>query len=262
MRQRERRRTLVAIVGVWRVLDRGRARAIAFSNDLSYAKVYKVREHGLTQARTKPEDSTSRARCAAPPQDCYAVCVTIGSASPILDEARRPLRRVEYDKLVETGLLRDERVELLYGSIVQMSPIGAPHSGTVQYLTELLVLALQGRASVRIQLPFAANDSSEPEPDVAVVPPGRYVDDHPSVASLIVEVADSSLKLDREIKARLYAESGVPEYWVVNLVDRLIEVHTHIVRGAYTRVTPYQPGEAIRLQRFSDVEVAASSVLP
>src|SRR5437879_3175316 len=98
-------------------------------------------------------------------------------AQPLANELpaelrRRPLKRVEYDRLVQTGMLRDEHVELLYGSIVQMSPIGAPHSGTVQRLTELLVLALHGRAAVRVQLPFAASDASEPEPDVAVVPPG------------------------------------------------------------------------------------------
>lgn len=187
--------------------------------------------------------------------------MNIGTAADIPDAVRRPLKRIEYDRLVEAGLLRDERVELLYGSMVQMSPIGAPHSGTVQALTELLVLALQGRASVRIQSPFAAGESSEPEPDVAVVPPGRYVTDHPSVAWLIVEVADSSLKIDRETKARLYAECGVEEYWVVNLVDAQIEVHTTIVRGVYSRVTPFRTGEAVRLQRFPDVEIPVSSIL-
>ena len=177
-------------------------------------------------------------------------------------ELRRPLRRAEYDKLVEAGLLRDEHVELLYGSIVRMSPIGAPHSGTVQRLTELLVLALHGRAAVRIQSPVAAGTESEPEPDVAVVPPGRYVDDHPSEVWLIIEVAESSLATDRGTKARLYAEAAVEEYWVVNLVDRLVEVHTHIVRGAYTRVTPYRVGETVCSTRFPDLQIAVGDILP
>jgi Uma2 family endonuclease len=185
-----------------------------------------------------------------------------GSELKVAEALRRPLRRVEYDKLVEAGLLRDERVELLYGSIVQMSPIGAPHGGTVQRLNELLVLALHGRASVRIQSPFAASDASEPEPDVAVVPVGRYTTAHPSLAMLLIEVADSSLAVDRETKARLYAESSVPEYWVVNLVDRIIEVHTTIVRAVYTRVIPYQAGESVRLESFPDVSIAAAEVLP
>jgi Uma2 family endonuclease len=175
---------------------------------------------------------------------------------------RRPLRRVEYDKIVEAGMLQNERVELLFGSIAIMSPIGAPHSGTVQRLNEMLVVALAGRASVRIQSPFAASDSSEPEPDVAIVPRGRYVDEHPKEAWLIIEVADTSLRIDREAKARLYAECGVGEYWVVNLVDRQVEVHTDIVRGAYSRTIPFRPGESIVPRRFSDLIIAVADVLP
>lgn len=176
-------------------------------------------------------------------------------------EAVRPLRRVEYERLVLLGCFENERVELLYGTVVRMSPHGAPHDAVVQRLTRLLVPALLGRADVRVQSAFAAADSSEPEPDVAVVPPGDYDEAHPSAAWLIIEVAASSLTLDRGIKARLYAESCVPEYWVVNLPDRLIEVHSEPVGGAYTRVTPFRPGEAIRLGRFPDVEVPVASVL-
>ncbi|CAN5922738.1 Uma2 family endonuclease [soil metagenome] len=174
----------------------------------------------------------------------------------------RPLKRVDYDTLVQAGSLRDERVELLYGWIVNMSPTGAPHSGTVQRLTELLVLALHGRAAVRIQSPFAAGDASEPEPDVAVVPPGRYTSNHPVEAWLIVEVADSSLKVDRDVKSRLYAESGVLEYWLVNLIDGLIEVHAGAVRGVYTSGTPYRAGEQITLEHFPDVALRVADILP
>jgi Uma2 family endonuclease len=187
----------------------------------------------------------------------------VSAASPIAIPApRRPLRRAEYDALIAAGHFRDERIELLYGSLVEKSPIGAPHSGTVQVLTKLFIRALGDRAEVRIQSPFGASDDSEPEPDVAIVPPGRYLDAHPTEAWLIVEVADSSLRVDREVKARLYAESGVAEYWIVNLVDGLVEVHTHPLRDAYTRVTPYRRGERIALQRFTDVEIAAADVLP
>ncbi len=177
-------------------------------------------------------------------------------------EQRRPLKRSEYDKLTELGVFGDERLELLYGSIARMSPIGAPHSSALQRLTELFVLALHGRAVVRIQSPLAASDDSEPEPDVAIVPPGRYSDAHPSQAWLLIEVAESSLSTDRGMKARLYAECGVPEYWVVNLVDGQIEVHTSIVRGVYTRVVPFKRGERVRLQQFADVEIDVTEVLP
>lgn len=163
--------------------------------------------------------------------------------------------------MVEGGLFVDERVELLYGAIVRMTPIGAPHDAALQRLNRRLVLAIRERAWVRIQSSFAASDGSEPEPDVAVVPPGDYDDAHPTEAWLIVEVADTSLELDRTVKARLYAECGVPEYWVVHLVDGLVEVHTEPVRGAYARVTPYRKGSAIGRQRMPDIEVAVDEVL-
>jgi hypothetical protein len=87
----------------------------------------------------------------------------------------RPLRRVEYEKLVEHGAFVDERLELVEGLLVPMSPIGPSHGSSVQKLTHVLVVALDGRAGVRVQLPFAALDTSEPEPDVAVVPLGDSI---------------------------------------------------------------------------------------
>lgn len=181
--------------------------------------------------------------------------------SQLSPDQPRPLARVEYERMVELGFFRDERVELLYGTVVRMSPHGAPHDYVVQRLTELLVLALHRKASVRIQSAFAASDGSEPEPDVAVVPAGDYHAAHPARAWLIVEVADTSLAKDRVVKGKLYAECGVPEYWVVNIVDGIIEVHTEIVDGAYGRVTPYRKGDSVALQHFPDVELAVTDVL-
>jgi Uma2 family endonuclease len=175
-------------------------------------------------------------------------------------EALRPLRRTEYARLVDLGCFDEERVELLYGMVVRMSAKGPVHDAVIQRLNEILVLALQGRAAVRIQSAFAATDASQPEPDVAVVPPGDYDDGHPSEAWLIVEVADTSLLRDRG-KARLYAEAGVNEYWLVDIQHGLVEVHTDIVDAVYTRVTPYRPGDSIRPQRFPDVEVRVSQML-
>src|SRR5580704_11900392 len=91
-------------------------------------------------------------------------------------------------------------------------------STSVTRLNKLLVRALGDRAEVRVQAPFGASDVSEPEPDLAVVPPGSYLDEHPSRAHLLIEVADSSLQDDRRIKGPLYAAAGVPEYWIVDLV--------------------------------------------
>ena len=131
----------------------------------------------------------------------------------------------------------------------------------VQKLTELLVLALHGRAAVRCQSSFAALEFSEPEPDFVVAPPADYDTDHPAEAHLIIEVAESSLALDRGKKLRLYASCAVPEYWVVNLPERCIEVYTGPVPGAYSRVERYERGQSIRLVAFPDVSFAVSDVL-
>lgn len=160
------------------------------------------------------------------------------------------------------GLFVGERVELLYGYITEMSPIGVPHSAVIQLLVEVLIRALGERASVRPQSPFIASDESEPEPDIAVVPRGDGLTEHPRRAHLIIEVADSSLAADSGIKARLYAESGVPEYWVVNLRDWVVQVHTDPLAGIYSRLMPYRRGERIRLLRFPEVEIAVDEFLP
>lgn len=117
-------------------------------------------------------------------------------------ETVRPLRRAEYDRLVELGHFQDERIELLEGQLVQMSPIDSRHSSAVQLLGARLLPALVGRATVRIQSPFGVLDTSEPEPDVSIVPTNDYVDEHPTTAYLLIEVAETSLHLDRVLKAR------------------------------------------------------------
>jgi Uma2 family endonuclease len=176
-------------------------------------------------------------------------------------ERFRPLRRVEYDKLIQLGAFRDEKIELLQGVLVPMSPIGPQHSSAVQKLTALLVPALAGRAAVRIQSPFAALEISEPEPDVAVVPSGDYDTDHPDRAYLIVEVAESSFAIDGGVKQRLYAACQVPEYWIVNVVDRLIEVYNEPACGSYERVQRYERGQSLRLSSFPDLEIRVTDVM-
>ena len=162
--------------------------------------------------------------------------------------------------MVAAGFFRDERVELIQGVVVQMSPQNAPHSYAIQILNRLLMPRLLGRADVRVQLPFVADGHSVPEPDLAVVPAENYRDAHPSRAFLIIEVADSSLKFDRQEKADLYARAGVPEYWVVNLADRIIERYSEPTSGAYARVTPFRSGETVQILAFGDVGVPANEV--
>jgi len=169
--------------------------------------------------------------------------------------------RAEYDRMVEIGLFDNEKVELLKGYIVRMSPQKSRHAGAVQYLTHFFVQTLggSGRASVRVQLPLAAGPDSEPEPDVALVPAAAYRDRHPDTAFLIIEVAETSLAADRE-KAEIYAEGGVSEYWIVDTEHEIVEVHSEIVGGVYARVTPYRRGQAIAPLAFPDVMLSVSDV--
>jgi Uma2 family endonuclease len=183
------------------------------------------------------------------------------STAPILWQSSRRIKRSEYEKMIEVGVFGEERVELLYGIIVEMPPKGPPHDSAIQRLTKRLFAAIGDRAEVRVQSAFAASDGSEPEPDVAVVPTGSYRDAHPDQAFSIIEVADGSLAIDRGTKAQLYAESGVPEYWIVNVRDAIVEVHTDIVRDAYTHVTPYRAGDRVALTKFPDIELAVSEIL-
>jgi Uma2 family endonuclease len=182
------------------------------------------------------------------------------NADAALDE-RRLLTRSEYDQLVNAGVFEDERVELIYGEILAMAPIGADHESVVDLLTELLVLALSSRARVRVQSSIAIADHSQPEPDLLLLDRGDYSARRPTTAYLAIEVASSSLRRDRGPKVALYAEAKIPEYWIVNLVDKIVEVHTEIVGGTYARVTPYRSGEQIRLQAFPDTELAVADFL-
>jgi Uma2 family endonuclease len=180
----------------------------------------------------------------------------------VATERLRPLRRVEYERLGEEGFFdEDDRVELLEGVIVQMSPRGTRHDAAIERLNRLFVLALDQRAAVRPQLAYAASDISEPEPDLAVVPPGDHDREHPSEAFLLVEVADSSLSKDRRIKTRIYAAAAVPEYWVVDVNAGTIEVRTEPGSDGYGDLRVARPGETIRLQAFPDLEIAVSDVL-
>jgi Uma2 family endonuclease len=183
------------------------------------------------------------------------------STAQLATEQPRLIRREEYETMVAVGLFEGDRVELLYGVIVRMRPKGPRHESAIEHLNELFVRGLTGRATVRVQSSFAASDGSEPEPDIAVVPRGDYSASHPAVAHLIIEVADSSLPTDRGTKAKLYAECGIPEYWIVNVRDGLMEVCTEIVSGAYTRVVPFRRGESIVPLAFSDLAIAVAEVL-
>jgi Uma2 family endonuclease len=179
----------------------------------------------------------------------------------IAPERVRPLRRVEYEAMVAQGLFADERIELLEGVIVEMSPQNPRHAAVVERLNNLLARAVGRRASVRPQLPLAVSEESLSEPDIALVAVADYDRAHPTTAWLVVEVADASLRKDRRVKAEVYARAGILEYWIVNLVDDRIEVHNDAGGGAYTQVSTVRAGGSIRLRAFPDVEIAVADVL-
>lgn len=136
--------------------------------------------------------------------------------------------RIEYDRLIESGFLQEgDRVELLGGQLMVAEPQGSRHSAAIGLVAEALHAAFGSGWYVMVQAPLALDDESEPEPDVAVVrgSPREYRDAHPSRPVLVVEVTDSSIALDRELKASLYARVGVPEYWIVSIPDRIVEMH-------------------------------------
>jgi Uma2 family endonuclease len=136
--------------------------------------------------------------------------------------------RLEYEKMGEAGVFQPgERVELIDGEILEMAPQKSPHATAVTLVGDALRDAFGAGYHVRIQLPLALDPYSEPEPDVAVIvgAPRDYRESHPTSAVLIVEVADTSLEYDRKHKGSLYARSGLSDYWVLNLLDRCLEVY-------------------------------------
>ena len=147
----------------------------------------------------------------------------------------RRFRRVEYERLIEQGFFAaDERLELIDGLLVVREPQGDAHAFAVEAAAEALRVAFGARARVRVQLPLALGDDSRPEPDISVVA-GMLRDasrELPGGAMLVVEVSDSSLRLDRTEKASLYARAGIADYWIVDLVDRVLEVRRDPVRDA------------------------------
>lgn len=163
----------------------------------------------------------------------------------------------EYYKMAEVGILGPEdKVELINGEIIRMSPSKSEHANAIDLLGRELILSIQKRALVRIQNPININDQSEPEPDIAIVRQQEgtsYRNQHPRPEDLllIIEVADSSLRFDREVKMPLYAAAGIPEYWIVNLQDQQVEVYKKLVRGQYSSHQILFPEDHLSLEPFA-----------
>lgn len=173
----------------------------------------------------------------------------------------------EYHRMAEAGVFHPaERVELIEGEVVRMAAIGSRHADCVDRLTRLLVRGFGDAGTVRVQNPVRLDDHSEPEPDIAVVRlrPGGYADRHPEPADtlLIIEVADATLALDREVKVPLHARAGIPECWIVNLQEDRIEVYRTPSGHAFAHIEPHHRGQVIRPLAFPELRLAVDEILP
>ncbi len=179
--------------------------------------------------------------------------------------------RAEYDRLVDLGVLHGEPVELIGGQLVVAEPQGSYHATAIGAVDDALRAALPPGWVVRAQMPVALDAESEPEPDLAVVPGERadYRADHPARPALVVEVAESSLAFDREDKGSLYARGGVRDYWIVNLVERVLEVYRDPgpdpmapYGWRYRSVERLSPAALVSPLALPSVRLAVSDLLP
>jgi Uma2 family endonuclease len=180
--------------------------------------------------------------------------------------ARRHFNIADYYKMAAAGVFsEDDRVELIEGEIVEMNPIGSRHAACVGRLTKLLEQLAGNQAIVWVQNPVQISDYSEPLPDLALLKRREdfYAQANPQPADvlLIVEVADSSVGYDREIKVPLYARAGIAEVWLVNLPKEMIEVYAKPVGDTYREIRLIARGEPLTAQSVPNLTVDADSVL-
>ena len=172
----------------------------------------------------------------------------------------------DYHRMVECGILaEDDRVELLDGQVIPMTPIGSPHAGCVNRLNRLLTTALGDRATIAVQNPAVLDAWSEPQPDLTVLKPRTdgYALRHPQPADvlLLIEVSDSSVEYDREVKLPLYAAAGVVEVWLVNLPADRIETYRDPGTDGYASVRRPKRGESINPLRLPSLTLMVDDIL-
>ncbi|MGH7332539.1 MAG: Uma2 family endonuclease [Candidatus Rokuibacteriota bacterium] len=192
------------------------------------------------------------------------MAISLGTAAVSIEDLRR-FSVAEFDRLVEVGILGDEeRVELLEGVLVAMTPIGDEHAASVNRLNELLAPRLADRAIIAIQNPIAL-PRSRPYPDVAVL---RRREDYyrtgkpgPADVFLLIEVADTSLARDRDLKLPSYGQAGIQETWVVDLIGGVVIIGTRPGTEGYALVTVHPRGDRLIVPGFPDVMLAVEEIL-
>ncbi|MBV9926317.1 MAG: Uma2 family endonuclease [Acidobacteria bacterium] len=172
----------------------------------------------------------------------------------------------EYQRMGQAGIFsEDDRVELIDGEIVKMSPIGELHASCVGRLTQTLILLLRRRVIIWTQNPIVLDDYSEPQPDLAILKPRsdfyRQAHPRPEDVLIVIEVSDSTLGFDRKVKLPLYAGAGIPEAWVVNLPEECIEVYSDPAGGEYQTARSYARGRRLQSHTLASLRLSVSKVL-
>ena len=172
----------------------------------------------------------------------------------------------DFERMGEAGIFnRDARLELIEGDVIDMPPIRSHHAACVNILSRLLDRAVGDEVLVSIQDPIRINDFSEPQPEVALLRlrDDFYKDAHPTPADvlLVVEVADTTVEYDRQIKAPLYAKAGIAEYWLVNLPDEQIEIYAEPENGEYKHVRHARRPGAAESRSMAKLSLSVSDVL-
>ncbi|HXO19314.1 MAG TPA: Uma2 family endonuclease [Thermoanaerobaculia bacterium] len=172
--------------------------------------------------------------------------------------------REEYERMAAAGLLHpEERVELIDGIIYSMTPQSSRHAATVQLVEEALRAAFGAGYSCRVQMPLALGDWSAPEPDLAVVAgrPRDHLEVHPMSAALVVEVADRFLPYDRTQKVALYAQAGIPEYWLIDVQQKTLTVYRDPEGDTYRSRDLLRPGETVSALARPESPLAVADLL-
>ena len=170
----------------------------------------------------------------------------------------------EYHRIAESGVFgEDDRVELIEGEIIRMSPIGSRHVSRVTEATWLLGRRLGDDVRVSVQSPIRLNEYGEPQPDLAVISARNYNDQLPGPEDvlLVIEVADTSVAYDRGVKFPLYARAGIPEVWIVDLVGEVIERYSGASEDGYRRVEQARRGEKIESEALPELTLRVDPVL-
>jgi Uma2 family endonuclease len=171
-----------------------------------------------------------------------------------------------YHKMAESAIFQEsDRLELIKGEIIEMSPVGLRHASCVKKLNYLLTKKLGDQIILGVQDPIKLNNDSEPQPDLVILKyrPDFYADEHPKPEDilLLIEVSDSSIDYDKNVKIPLYAENKISEVWLVNLNDNCVEIHQKPYQNYYQSIQKLSAINIISLSNFPEVEIKISELL-